>query len=40
MESNRLIHRAQLVKAIRPQRANAQPEIDFGEGADGDAHLA
>ncbi len=36
VQSNRLIHGEQIVKAVRPRRANAQAEVDLGEGADGD----
>src|SRR6476660_3029495 len=36
VQVNGLIHGEQIVKAVRPRRANAQAEVDFGEGADGD----
>ena len=38
MQSNRLIDRAQIVKAVWPQRADAQAEVDLGEGTDRDGH--
>jgi hypothetical protein len=31
MQSNGLVNRAQIMKAVFPQRANAQAQIDFGE---------
>ena len=36
VQSNGLIHGEQIMKAVRPRRADAQAEVDFGEGADGD----
>ena len=38
MQSNRLIDGAQIVKPIRPRRADAKAEVDLGEGSDGDSH--
>jgi hypothetical protein len=31
MQTNGLVNRAQLMKAVFPQRANAQAQVDLGE---------
>jgi hypothetical protein len=38
MQPNRLIDGEQLMKALRPERANTQPQIDFREGSNGNGH--
>jgi hypothetical protein len=38
MQRNGLVHSSQLVKSIRPQRANAQAKIDFREGWNRHSH--
>jgi hypothetical protein len=38
MQSNRLIHRKQLMKPVLPERTNAQTEINLRERSDSDSH--
>ena len=38
MQSDGLVDRQQFMKSVRPRRADTQPQIDFGEGSDGDRH--
>lgn len=37
-QGNRLIHGAQVMKSVRPQRADAEPEVDLGERWEGNKH--
>lgn len=38
MQANGLVNRQQFVKTVGARRPNAQPEVDLGEGSNGDSH--